>query len=96
MHECQCLAGSICERYKRWVGQRMISICKGEVLTQQKCAAYRQRWDAEAGSAILNPKEVKTPPVPASPQQFPCIYREELLEEVPCQLCGQKDQKAKG
>lgn len=36
-------------------------------------------------------------PIPiqfATPEQFPCIFRESFLEEVPCQVCGQKDKTA--
>lgn len=30
----------------------------------------------------------------ATPNQFPCIFREAFLEEVSCQVCGQKDKTA--
>lgn len=33
-------------------------------------------------------------PLVATVDQFPCVFRQELIDEVPCQACSQKDKMA--
>lgn len=48
MH-CQCESEGWCTTYSRRMTPRMLRICRGEVLTPEKCAAYRADWSAEGG-----------------------------------------------
>jgi hypothetical protein len=60
MSDCQCTAAGWCETYKKNQSARMVQICRGEVLTPEKCGAYRKNWaDLRDGNA--------RPAVPASP-----------------------------
>lgn len=43
--DCECSAAGFCNRYQKVQGERAIQICKGEVLTPEKCEVYRQNWD---------------------------------------------------
>lgn len=41
---CECKDPGFCLRYNRQMNQRLHQICQGEVLTPEKCEAYRQFW----------------------------------------------------
>jgi hypothetical protein len=42
---CNCENSGWCETFKRTMGPRMHDICRGEVLTPEKCAIYRETWE---------------------------------------------------
>lgn len=44
MSECECPVAGYCERYKREMRGRAYQICRGEVLTPEKCQIYRENW----------------------------------------------------
>src|SRR5687768_8983687 len=41
---CNCPAPGICETFGKVQSERHWQICRGEVLTPQKCEAYRVNW----------------------------------------------------
>lgn len=53
---CRCTASGFCNNYQRRMTAREVQICRGEVLTPQKCEAYRNNW--------LNGPGVGIPPSP--------------------------------
>jgi hypothetical protein len=87
---CRCESGDFCHLYHQKMFGRRLDICRGTVLTPEKCEAYRQRWKLEAAGVSLSSEPAK----PATPEQFPCIYREGLIGSVPCQVCGQRNKMA--
>ncbi len=88
--KCECDAPGFCYTLNRAMTGRVFDICQGKVLTPEKCDEYRRLWAAEASGDIQVAGSVT-----ATAEQFPCIYRESLLEVVPCQVCGQKNLTAK-
>ena len=44
MEPCECPEPGFCVRYNREMSERMHKICRGEVLTPEKCESYRQMW----------------------------------------------------
>lgn len=49
---CDCKADGFCARYAREMIGRLRQICAGTVLTPEKCAAYRRRWQADADGRL--------------------------------------------
>lgn len=49
---CDCKADGFCARYAREMSGRLREICRGDVLTPEKCAAYRSHWQAEASGRL--------------------------------------------
>lgn len=45
---CECKISGWCERYRKEMTGRHMEICRGEVLTPQRCEQYRAKWRAEA------------------------------------------------
>lgn len=41
---CECEGPGFCQRYKKKQSERHFQICKGEVLTPEKCEVYRKNW----------------------------------------------------
>lgn len=39
----------------------------------------------------MNPVSIAIKPAFSKPDDFPCVYRESLLGQFPCQVCGQKN-----
>lgn len=72
----------------------MIAICRGEVLTPEKCEAYRNTWDEWAANGI--PKPVPFSEGDPSADPFACIYRSaEPHRHEPCQAgCKGEDRLA--
>jgi hypothetical protein len=52
---CQCSAAGQCELFQRAMGPRMVAICRGAVLSDKKCAAYRQLWARRAARKSQKP-----------------------------------------
>src|SRR4051812_27308659 len=44
MNECVCHVDGFCLRYQKQMVGRLREICAGEVLTHEKCEAYRNSW----------------------------------------------------
>jgi hypothetical protein len=53
---CNCLAAGYCETYRREMSDRNVLICRGEVLTPEKCEAYRDHWRKIAAGEIVVPE----------------------------------------
>lgn len=49
---CECPEDGFCVRYNKTMCGRLRQICRGEVLTPEKCAAYRQSWLKERPTLI--------------------------------------------
>jgi len=41
---CQCTGAGFCSRYQKQQTAHHVAICKGEVLTPEKCKVYRFNW----------------------------------------------------
>lgn len=69
----------------------MRQICRGEVLTAEKCADYRRLWDDMAkGMTPEQSGAMSLKPEFATPEKFPCPFRGDSDGEIPCLVCGQK------
>lgn len=49
---CECHEAGYCVRYNRQMTDRMQEICRGDVLTPEKCEAYRQMWRGERKTGL--------------------------------------------
>ena len=54
---CQCKSDGRCERYGRWMGGRLRSICNGtaEGVSPAQAEQYRRAWAAQAAGAAPAP-----------------------------------------
>jgi hypothetical protein len=53
--ECECVAAGFCERYQKMQNTRALAVCKGEILTPEKCAIFRANWARLAAIAAREP-----------------------------------------
>lgn len=86
---CNCELNQYCERFKRNASQKTLEACRG-------VDEHGRPIDEDFRRSMLNALErhagrPRKDPVPATPEQFPCVFRGESLGEVPCQVCGQKN-----
>lgn len=51
---CECKEPGYCPRYAKVQGTRAHQICRGLVLTPEKCEAYRQNWARMASLQCVN------------------------------------------
>lgn len=87
---CECAQAGWCERYQRRMFGRLYAICRGEALTPEKCAAYREIWAAQAHDASFaaqfardwsNTERIRS-------EQFACVHRGGQLRQIACGQCG--------
>lgn len=52
---CECTGPGFCPVFGREQSARNVAICRGEVLTPAKCAAYRENWKLLSGVIITPP-----------------------------------------
>lgn len=90
---CSCPEPGWCVRYQRMHVGRLYEICKGTVLTPEKCARYRWQWDHAVGVLSDEPPKSLGPVI--SPWHVrqrdegkPCRYRGEELRTEVCRPCG--------
>jgi hypothetical protein len=74
--KCECAdAGGFCAHFGRELSPRQVLICRGEVLTPQKCAIYRAMWRSM-------PQEMA-----ARAREGPCVHLGEELRREECPTC---------
>src|SRR6476469_4231182 len=89
MTPCSCAAAGFCPVFKKSMSERMVAICKGEVLTPEKCAAYRRNWAAVAAGQ----RPQSQPDLPSNtPPRLGCTHRGEELRREACQTCAGKSE----
>lgn len=59
-HTCECTQPGHCPRYGRTMTARQQAICRGDVMTPERCAAIRDRWDAAA--PVVTPEPPREAP----------------------------------
>lgn len=91
-HQCQCDCPGWCDILKRKMNARAFAVCQGKNPDGTPMDPYRHAMFMRLlykQGGVEKPVESKF----ATPEQFPCIFRESVIEEVPCQICGQRDKK---
>lgn len=56
---CTCPVAGYCETYQRTMGERAHQICRGQVLTPEKCEAYCENWRKLAAGEIAIPPTIQ-------------------------------------
>lgn len=92
-HQCQCDGPGWCEYFQRRMNERAVNACRGFNPDGSKMDAVRHAQLLQQIARNGGREDLKIKPVSATPEQFPCIFRESMIEEVPCQICGQRDKK---
>lgn len=93
---CECPVAGFCSRYNRVMGARAFAICRGDVLTPEKCEVYRANWArlADPSCPIKRPPPPKPPPeVPAEITKLAGDRLADLLSALgipPCNSCAKR------
>ncbi len=80
---CTCPIAGYCATHGRQMSSHLHKICRGEVLTPEKCEAYRANWRA-------NPLPIAADDMVVIVPREPCRHLGEELRRQQCESCGGK------